>query len=215
MSQNDLAGLNLNEPENVNWEQYNPQSSFQAPPPALGPDGKPIVYYGQAPKEFTFGATKENAQGEGGGLLEALIDPITIVKSGSADGYQIRFTRASVRKFTKNGKTVEASQLGNYLKAAGSVAKPQKNAEYVAAVKQTAGKVFPFTLDWSAYNKDTGERVDGYLNFPEDPQRPGQRKAILKQGDTYTDRDGQTQVVKSEVLFANARLRYFRNPQQK
>lgn len=215
MATNDIAGLKLNEPEQVDWNNYNPQSNFQAPPPALGIDGKPVVYYGQAPKEFTFDATKEDKNGENGGLLEALIDPIVIVKSGAADGYQIRFTRASVRKFKKGEKVTEASQLGNYLRACGSVAKPQKNSEYVAAVKQTAGKVFPFTLDWSAYNKDTGERVDGYLNFPEDPARPGQRKAILKQGDTYTTRDGETKQVQSEVLFANARLRYFRNPQQK
>lgn len=214
MSQNDIAGLSLKEPEKVDWDSYNPQSTFQAPPPALGVDGKPITYYGQAPKEFTFDATKETQYSEGG-LLEALIDPIVIVKSGAADGYQIRFTRASVRKFKKGDKEINASMLGNYLQACGSSAKPQKNSEYVAAVKQTAGKVFPFTLDWSAYNKDTGERVDGYLNFPEDPERPGQRKAILKAGDVYRDRDGQEQIVKSDVLFANARLRYFRSPNKK
>lgn len=215
MSTNDIAGLGLKEPEQVDWNNYNPQSNFQAPPPAIGPDGKPVVYYGQAPKEFTFDATKENAQGEGGGLLEVLIDPIVIVKSGPADGYTLRFTRASVRKFKKGDKEINASMLGNYLQACGSNAKPQKNSEYVAAVKQTAGKVFPFILDWSAYNKDTGERVDGYMNFPEDPERPGQRKAILKAGDKYRDKNGQEQTVQSDVLFANARLRYFKNPNKK
>jgi len=207
----DLSGLNLKQPQQTDWDNFNPQSKYQAPPPAIGADGKPIVYYGQAPKEFAPGATPD-------GLLSVRIDPITIVKSGSlgVDGYVIRFTDASLTPFkNKNGEPTNAHKLGTYLRACGSIAKPQTNEEYMAAVRATAGKVFAFILDWEARNKDTGERVRGYKNFPDDPERPGQKKAILKQGDTYIDDQGQPQVVKSEVLFANARLRYFRDNTKK
>ena len=47
---------------------------------------------------------------------------------------------------------------------------------------------------------------------PDDPDRPGQKKAILKQGDTYKDKEGLVHTVQSEVLFANARVRYFVDP---
>lgn len=204
----DIAGLNLNEPAQTNWDNYNPGSTYVAPPPALGPDGKPIVYVGQAPKEFVFESTGDD------NLLQVLLDPVTIVQ-GDAKGYTLRFTRANVRKFkNKAGEEIEAHTLGNYLKACGSTAKPQRNAEYIAAVKQTAGRTFSFTVDWEARNKDTGEQIRGYKNFPDDPERPGQKKSILKPGDTYIDQDGNQQTVKSDVLFANARVRYFRNPKK-
>jgi hypothetical protein len=79
------------------------------------------------------------------------------------------------------------------------------------------GKTFSFTVQWEAYNKDTGERVRGMINFPDDPDRPGQKKSILKKGDIYTVRDKagniiETKQVESDVLFANARLRYFQDP---
>jgi len=70
----------------------------------------------------------------------------------------------------------------------------------------------PLTLDWTARNKDTGESIRGYQNFPDDPDHPGQKKAILHAGDTYRDRDGATQTVKADVLFANAVVRYFIDP---
>lgn len=207
----DLSGLNLKEPQKTDWDNFNPQSKFQAPPPAIGPDGRFIVYMGQAPTSFAPGSTPE-------GLLSVRIDPITIVKSGNPDidGYVLRFTDASLTPFKgKDGQPTNTHKLGTYLRACGIVAKPQTNAEYMAAVKQTAGKVFPFVLDWKARNKDTGEEVVGYKNFPDDPDRPGQKKAILKAGDTYLDSQGMTQTVKSEVMFANARLRYYRDPNRK
>jgi hypothetical protein len=202
----DASGLNLKEPEPMDWEHYQDGGSkYQAPPPALGPDGKPITYYVQVPGKIENGADDE-------GNRTYLLDPLKVVKSGpEADGYEIRFTRVSTKKFTnkKTGSTVEASSVGNFLRAAGVLAKPQKNSEYDAAVNLTKGKIVPITLDWTAKNKETGEAVFGYDNFPEDPLHPGRKKAILKQGDVYLDKDGVKQVVKSEVLFANARQRYF------
>ena len=210
----DISQLNLKEPDPVDWENYNPVSKFIPPPQAKGADGRFILYYGQAPTVFEEGATDE-------GLLDMLIDPIKVVKSSNgADGYAVRFTHASVKQYERNGKLSNASKLGNYLKACGITAKPQRNAEYVAATKQTAGRVFPMNLDWQARNKDTGEVVQGYDNFPEDPKRPGQKKAILHAGDVVTDRDMKgvitgKRVIESEVLFANARLKYFVDPNRK
>lgn len=209
MTDASIAQQNLKEPEQVDWNNYNSGSTYQPPPPALGADGKAITYYGVA---------EVQAADPDDGYLNFLLEPIKIVKSGSADGQLIRFTRASTKPFQKNGTPIKGNpnKLANFLRSCGLQAKPQTNSEYVASVKATAGKTFPFTIDWEAYNKDTGERVKGFLNFPEDPDRPGQRKSILKAGDVVTERDSKgnitgTKTVQSEVLFANARLRYFQD----
>lgn len=207
------SAMNLKEPDQIDWNNYPSGSAYQAPPIPLGPDGKPIKYFGMVPQlnEAAFEADKE-------GNRQWVIDPLTITNSGqSVDGYKIRFTRINTRQFVsrKTGKSTGTSSVGNYLRSAGITAKPQKNNEYDAAVRATQGKKVTFTLDWEARNKDTGEQVKGYENFPLDPDRPGQRKAILKAGDTYKDASGAEQVVKSEVLFANARLKYFVDPSRK
>lgn len=198
-----VAGLGLQEPAQIDWENYNPGSKYQRPPDAIGVDGKPIVYTGQLPQTIV-------SEQDDAGYRRYLLDPIKLVKNGNGvDGYVIRFTRASVKPFEKNGKVQNASAIGNVLKSAGVTAKPQKTVEYDAAVNAVKGRVVTFTIEWEARNKDTGEQVKGFVNFPEDPDRPGTRKAILKAGDTYLDADKQPQVVKSEVMFANARVRYF------
>lgn len=209
----DNTQLGLREPDPMDWDNYNPSTSFKRPPVPYNGDGMYKTYYGQAPTEFKLDVTKE-------GYRSFVIDPITLVKNGlDVDGYQLRFTRASVKKFMnrKTGEPIDASMAGNYLRACGVQQKPQRNKEYEAAVNATRGKVFPFTIEWTAYNKDTGERIDGYKNFPDDPERPGEKKAILHAGDTYTvtDRDGtvlSTETVKADVMFANARLRFFVDP---
>ena len=205
-----MSGTSLKEPNPIDWDAYNPGSKFQVPPPAKGVDGKYVVYHAQLPTTIA-------AEADDDGYRRYLLDPITLVKNGQGiDGYTIRFTRASVKAFTgKDGKAVNASQAGNVLKAAQVAAKPQKTAEYDAAFNLIKGKIVPVTVDWYAKNKDTGEQVRGYENFPVDPDRPGQRKAILKAGDTYTDAQGNTQTVKAEVLFANAVVKRFIDPTRK
>lgn len=208
---NDIAQTGLREPEQLDWDTLGKGSNYIAPPPALDASGKPIVYYGVA-TGVADGATKD-------GYLQVLLDPIKIVKSGPADGYTLRFTRVSTQPFLKNGAPMKGNpnSLANYLRACQVAAKPQTNSDYLAAVKAAGGKTFPFTIKWEAYNKETGEQVKGFENFPEDPERPGQRKSILKVGDVYTVRDAKgnivgTETVCSEVLFANARLRFFQDP---
>jgi hypothetical protein len=212
----DISQTSLVEAPQVDWENYGKTSSYVAPPPALGQDGKAITYYG-------IGEAKEDKPTKEG-FLQFLIDPIKIVRSGTADGYVLRFTRASVKPFSKrdaNGEMVpikgNPNALANFLRACGLSAKPQVNADYRAAVQACKGKAFPFTIDWEAYNKDTGESVKGYRSFPDDPFRPGSKKSILKAGDVITEYDAKgnqtgVRVVQSEVLFANARLKFFQDP---
>lgn len=120
------------------------------------------------------------------------------------DGYEIRFARVGLKPW-KNGNNGAAILI----KATGVPSKPQSTADYDKAVNMVRGKVAPLTVDWEARDKNTGETVRGYENFPDDPTRPGQKKCILKAGDTYKDENGVEQTVKTDVLFANARLRFF------
>lgn len=208
---NDLAQVGLREPEQVDWDSLGKGSTYTPPPPALDANGKAIVYYGIAEVQDSE-PTKD-------GYLQVLLDPIKITRSGAADGYQIRFTRVSTQPFTKNGLPMKGNpnSFANFLRACQVAAKPQTNSDYLAAAKVTKGKVFPFTIKWEAYNKETGETVRGYENFPDDPERPGLKKSILKQGDVITERDAKgnvigTKTVQSEILFANARLKFFQDP---
>jgi hypothetical protein len=223
MASNDTAQLSLREPEQINWDSFDTGGSkYVAPPPALGPDGSPITYYGVAEiSEETNYPEKHPVTGEP--VLTFTLDPIKIVKSGPADGQLIRFGRMSTRPFTRKGvdgevKLLNANSIGNFLRSCGMVnAKPNTNEAYRAAVKSCVGKMFSFTIDWEARNKDTGEKISGYLSFPEDQDRPGTRKSILRQGDVYSvvDRKGavlEVKRVESEVLFANARLKFFQDP---
>lgn len=199
----DTAGIGLKEPQPIDWDNYNPGSKYQAPPVPVNADGSRRVFTGQLP-----GVIAEETDRDG--FRSYLMDPIKLVKNGGdADGYVIRFTRASIKNFEKNGVVQNASPAGNVLKSVGVSAKPQKTFEYDAAFKAIRGRVASFTLDWFAKDKNTGEMVRGYENFPDDPERPGQKKAILKTGDTYKNADGQQATVKSEVLFANAQIKYF------
>jgi len=209
----DTAGTTLREPDPMDWDNYNPGSRYKVPPQVKGPDGKALTYYGQLPPPQKGVVT----DGEDTGLREYLLDPIKLVKSGPADGYEIRYTRASIAKFynKRTGQRMNASRVGNILKAAGIQAKPQTTAEYDAAMARTAGKVVPFTIEWYAKSKETGESVRGWDNFPDDPEFPGRKKAVLKTGDQYRDADGVWQDVKSEILFANAQVRYFIDPNRK
>lgn len=215
MANNDISQQNLKEPDQVDWDNAFTASKYTPPPPAIGPDGKEIVYHGKV---------AEIKETQGYGLdkdhLNFQID-LVLTNSGSYDGQRVR-TWVSNRTFQRrNPETGEFENLkGNpnalakFLRSAGVSAKPQTNSEYRAAVRAVNGKSIPFTIDWEAKNKETQETVRGYVNFPEDPERPGQKKSILKAGDVVQerDRDGNVtgeKVISSEVLFANPRVKYF------
>lgn len=218
----DISQTNLSEPERVEWDSAFSGSKYSAPPPATGPDGKPITYFGQVIECKTVNADVDRETEKA--YLQYQVD-FKLVRSGSADGQQVR-TWISTRPFTRvNALTGERepmkgnpNRLASFLRSAGLAAKPQSNGEYSAAVKMVSGKAVPFTIDWKARNKDTGEQIRGYLSFPEDSERPGTRKSILKKGDLVTLRDAKgavtgEKIVESEVLFANAEVKYFQDPQ--
>lgn len=206
-----IAQTDLKQPEKVDWDNLHSGSKYQAPPPAQGPDGKNIVYYGVAE------GIKETDPDDG--YKQFVIGPVKIVRSGNgADGYQIRMTWASVRPFQKNGENIKGNpnKVANFLRAVGLQVKPQTNPEYDAAMKSAVGKTFPFVGDWEARSADKTEVVRGYRCFPDDPDRPGYKKAILRAGDVVTERDSKgnvtgTRTIQSEVLFANFRIKYFQD----
>lgn len=210
---NDMAQTGLREPEQLDWDTAFKGSTYSAPPPAVGADGKPIVYYGQVIE------AKESNPDQG--YLNYQVD-LKLTKAGQYDGTRVR-TWVSARPFMKRNAAGELepikgnpNSLAKFLRSAGLQAKPQTNSEYAASVKAVNGKALPFTIDWVAKNKDTGENVRGFANFPDDLERPGQKKSILRAGDVVTERDNKgvitgTRIITSEIMFANAQLRYFQD----
>ena len=75
------------------------------------------------------------------GPAQHLLDPIRITDATYA-GKEIRFTRASVKPFKRNGEPMKGnpSKLGNFLRSAGLQAKPQTNSEWRAAVAAAKSK---------------------------------------------------------------------------
>ena len=216
----DIAQLNFTEPGKTDWDNYG-KSGWVAPPPAKGADGKYIVYNGVAKSIAVEEAYPEKDEA-GQTYLTLQLNDLTIADPGKYQGYELKFAKAGRRPATRmvNGQRVPrkdgSSRLGDWLRSTGMQAKPQTNEEYFAAAKQAASqnRKFSFTIEWEAKNKDTGETIKGYDAFPDDPDYPGQKKAILKEGDYYNELgpDGKivgVKKVQSETLFANARVRYF------
>jgi hypothetical protein len=200
----DIGQQNLREPERVDWDNAFSGSKYVAPPPAIGPDGKPIVYQAKV---------VEVVQSEGKGLDKDFLNYQVDVQVNGAER-PIR-TWVSTRTFQRRNKDTgelenvkgNPNALAKFLRSAGLQAKPSSNAEYSMAVKQVKGKTISVILDWEAKGKESGELVRGYDLFPEDPERPGTKKSILKRGDLLTNETP----VQSEVLFANARIKYFQD----
>jgi hypothetical protein len=195
------ATTNLREPDKIDWENHNPQSSWTPPPPAKDAAGQYIVYTAKLPKDL--GRTeKMGVTDEGYRSFE--FGPLVVALPGGK-ATDIRYFGQSVRKYQKkDGTPLEVSGVSKVLRAAGFAGKPQTNAEYEAAVRSIAGRNIQITIEWRAKNKDTNEEVKGYDLFPLDEERPGQRKAILRKGDKLTDGT----VITSDVLFANPVVRY-------
>lgn len=160
----DPTQLNLGTSDFLDWDNYDSGSAATKLPQAKDETGSSIVYYAQLPTEegMEFGYTQNGDQ-------KVTLDPVTIT-APIATGFQLRFQQASQKRFTdrKTGKTLNASQVGNLLRAAGvaSVFKPQTDGEYQQALKAAAGKIVPVVIDWECYDKTTKQTVvAGYDNF--------------------------------------------------
>lgn len=138
----------------------------------------------------SFGRTQE-------GYLKIQLDSIEIMDP-SANGYQVRFTRLSSKKYAKRN----GSQVLDFLRACGIDARPTSEAELRALLKTAVGRPFQFQLIWEAYNKDTQENTTGVDNFPKDAS--GAPQPWIK--DEFDDK---------KRWFANGKLRYFVSAFQK
>ena len=153
----------LRQPDPMDWDKYQGagESTYAPPPVPKDSEGKALLFRGIAPPSFQFDKTDE-------GYLQVLLDPITIVGGGS-NGYVIRFTRASVKKFKSRstGAEINASMLGNYLRSVDKNLRPGTNAEYIRAVEYTANRQFNFTADWDAYDSQGSRSLaEKYEDFP-------------------------------------------------
>lgn len=209
---NDIAQYNLAKVPQVDWENYGKQTI--APPDALDAGGKPIVYFGVAEA-----ATEQEPVD---GYLSYLVDPIVLVGGATGNGYQIRFTRVNARPYGSGSpagpKKGNPNKLADFLRSTGLQAKPINEDQFRACVQQVVNlkRQFGFTIDWYAKDKQTGEVVKGFNAFPVGPD--GKRKWVLHAGDVINTLDakgqptGATTVLKAETVFANAELKYFRDP---
>jgi len=197
----------LQQPEKIDWNNHHAGSSYQRPPEAQE-NGQDIVYKAVLPKDL---ASPARLKVTNEGLRAFEFGPVQL-QLGAGRVAEIKYFTQSVKKFTNRttGKVLEVNGVSKLLRAAGFAGKPNTNAEYEAAVKAIAGRPISLIIDWRAYNKDTSEEVRGYANFPDDPERPGKKMAVLKQGTLLPNGD----TVKSEILFANAQVRYVQDRQR-
>jgi hypothetical protein len=158
----DLTGLNLKKLNPTNWEEYPPGGGVRKRP---HPPGK---YFAKAPslKDIKFDTkdghlrfvNKATIQDPVPDLDDTLFDYVT-------------------NKPYERGKRKGASRMGDFLLAVGSDAQPgADHQEWADAVEGAADGVFPFILDWDAYDSEEEKSVaETASDFPEDPNRPGER----------------------------------------
>lgn len=153
--------------------------------PQLPAEGR---YFGQAPQitDASFSSTQE-------GYLKVTLDPITLVNNPASNGYQVRFTNLSAKKYSNR----EASQVGDFLRACGLPVQPKSNDELKQALKMASGKVFQFGLQWEVYNKATKESWKGTETLE---ALDGWNKTGKFLPDPFDE---------TKKLYANGKIRYF------
>lgn len=174
----DVNELNLSDVEQVNWSEYQDQSTRKPTPP-------PGIYDLQLPTEFEY---KKGTAGQ----LVVRVSPLRIV-GGEYDGYDILFTTVSTKKF----KNTNACQAGDLLRNVGSMSQPVTPAEWQDAFRDVAGGVAgKVKCVWRGWDK-VAQREYEEKDFP--MGEDGQRKDIC-----YLEAaDPQTGEVKSRPVFAN------------
>lgn len=82
--------------------------------------------------------------------------------NGAGDGYAVRFTRLSGKKYSNKN----TSQIIEFLRACGVTYVPKDADEAKQYIKSCSGKSFQFALQWEAYDKDAQKATKGMENFP-------------------------------------------------
>ncbi len=191
MNSSDVAQMDLKPFDVLDFDAYQDGGSGSgksyAPPaegrytgrvPQILDDGTDVISTTNA-----FGRTQE-------GYLKLQLDTIDILDP-AANGYQVRFTRLSSKKYAKRN----GSQVMDFLRACGIEARPTSEAELRAVIKQAAGRPFTFQLNWEGYNKDTQENI---------PSEAFATDASGKRATYIVD-----EFDSSKKWFANGKVRYF------
>ena len=190
---------NLNIDPNVptpDWGQYDLGGSGAKP---LPPEGTYLF------KSKAFNNAEDLTAGKERQLI-IRIDP-TIV-TGPHAGYEMKYTRVSTKKYSNR----EASQAGDYLKAAGYRGTPQSPQDYANAAEACAGTTFEAEVQWRAWDKEASrEACKGMDNFPMvpiDPANPsaGQRR----QSWVPAEGTGPGQPLPLRKVYANLEIARFR-----
>jgi hypothetical protein len=189
----DVSQMNLKPFDPIDYDNYDdgPKGggTSYAPPAegrytgriaALPDDGSDVIS-----STNSFGRTQE-------GYLKVQLPDIEILE-GTANGYKVKYTRLSSKKYAKKN----GSQALDFLRACGIDARPQSEAELRSLLKQTVGRPFQFQLIWQAYDKNSETEIRGAENFPLLPDGVT-RQSWIK--DKFDD---------TKRWFANGTVRYF------
>jgi hypothetical protein len=188
----DVAQMDLKPFDPIDFDNYDDGSKkagkSYAPPPegrytgrvlTIPDDGSDVISSTNA-----FGRTQE-------GYLKVDLPTIDVLDQ-SANGYVVKYTRLSSKKYAKRN----GSQVLDFLRACNIDARPTNENELRAAVRMAAGRPFQFQLVWEAYNKNTEESTSGAENFPKDAT--GAPQPWIK--DEFEE---------NKRWFANGKVRYF------
>jgi hypothetical protein len=188
----------LKNPDPIDWSTYKaPQESggWVKPPAPKNAEGKFVTFEGVLPAGFVYDSKDGN--------LIVKIDPIVLKGSD----YKIRFTSISAKQFDSQFGNGKVSFLANFVKSVDKNARPQTAQEYIKVIDTFARRPFKFTADWEAYDKESGTTVaKGYGNFPEDPNKPGERLPYV---DLPTGQVGADGKPLTRRVFANLKIKNY------
>lgn len=195
----DVSQLGLDAPDSIDYDNYDDGgggSSFL--PPTVGEDGENVVFTLQVGKDISFSKAQTS------GKLMAKIDSMKVVGPCDCEA-SVNYTYVSSKQWERNGKTINVSQMGNFLRSAGiSIPKGATNQVLADACDATKNQNVRAVLDWVAYDKATDKEYIGFSNFPLSTANDGTRHPGLKPGSTFGDGTPVT-----NPLRANLKVRWF------